>query len=310
MGHSSSLEQEQHQQPGRPAGDSVPGPPLQSPDKQQAETGRAVHFNSQPEVCMRTGTSAWESSNSVSSTAPWIGGCGGSQAGRPGGTPRSLSTHMPALPEENHRPPTGAALGTVEMPSVPPLCSLMGAPAVGHQTRGITEATRTPADMEKTLRRRSLWQVGSVIEVFSSSLRRWCVALVTQVSQNQFLSVSFPDAKGELLSKLLARTDLQLASFRSNISELPPSFKAVPSQSRPGEFSCLDTAKGIKYQTLELAWRAHIEGLINPGVDPKSFADPGPVPATTLQAGASPNFAQRYPSLDSASQFGSRFQLL
>lgn len=255
---------------------------------------------------MRTGSSAWESSagnNAMSSTAPsWFGGGGGSQAGRPGGTTKSLlASQLPAVPEENSkRPPTAASLGTVEMPSGPPVCSLMGASAVAHQTNGTTEVARPPSEMANTLRQRSLWQVGSVVEVFSASLGRWCVALVTQVSQNQFLSVSFPDTKGELLSKMLARSDLQLACFGSNISEQPPGFKAVPSQSRKGEFSHLDVAKGIKYQTLELAWRAHIERLIDPRVDPKSYADPGPAPAT--QAGASPNFAQRYPSLDSATQ--------
>lgn len=268
---------------------------------------------------MRTGSSAWESgmgstaapmssaaapmsstaAPTSSTAAPWFGCSGGSQAGRPGGTTRSLPSQLPALPEEERqRPPTAAALGTVEMPSGPSVWSLMGAPAVSHQTNGVTEAPRTPAEMASTLRQRSLWQVGSVVEVFSASLGRWCVALVTQVSQNQFLSVSFPDAKGELLSKMLARSDMQLACFGSNISELPPGFKAVPSQSRKGEFSYLDVAKGIKYQTLELAWRAHIERLIDPKVDPKSYADPGPLP-TTSQANASP-VPQRYPSLDSS----------
>jgi len=302
MGQGGGHEQhQQHLPPDRPAADGVSAPPLQSPERQHSEGGKAVHFASQPEVYMRTASSAWESSNSnsMSSTAPWFGGCGASQAGRPGGTTRSLATQLPALPEENKRPPTAASLGTLEMPSGPSVCSIIGPPAVGHQTNGtngITEAPRTPADMERTLRQRSLWQVVSVVEVFSASLGRWCVALVTQVSQNQFLSVSFPDAKGELLSKMLARSDLQLACFGSNISDLPPGFKAVPSQSRPGEFSYLDIAKGIKYQTLELAWRAHIERLIDPRVDPKSYADPGPVPATSSQA------AQRYPSLDSATQ--------
>jgi len=301
MGQSSSHEQhpQQHQQNSRPAHDGVAVPPLQSSDKQHAETGKAVHFASQPEVYMRTGSSAWESSNSMSSTALWCGG--GSQAGRPGGTTRSLPSQLPALSEERQRPPTTAALGTVEMPSAPPVCSLMGVPSMGHQTNGMTEVARTPAEMHNTLRLRSAWQVGSVVEVFSASLGRWCVAMVTQVSQNQFLSVSFADAKGELLSKMLARSDLQLACFGSNIAELPPGFKAVPSQSRPGECSYLDVAKGIKYQTLELAWRAHIERLIDPKVDPKSYADPGPLPATTLQAGACPNLG-RYPSLDSATQ--------
>lgn len=44
--------------------------------------------------------------------------------------------------------------------------------------------------------------------------------------------------------------------------ELPPGFQTRPSQSRPGQLVYLDATTGIKYASLQLAWRTHFERLL------------------------------------------------
>lgn len=217
--------------------------------------GRAVHFASQDEVYMRTNSSAWSSD---AGRSIW-------NSAQSGSIPP-----LPTVPDERLRPMEVRSSRSMSLPIDP--VSHREAP----ETTIGSEVARAPADMASTLRLRSLWQVGSMLEVFSTSLGCWHVALVTQVTQGQLLTVRFADAKGELLSKMLARSDMQLAALGSNLNDLPPGFKTVPSQSRPGQVAFLDAAKGIKYQNFELAWRAYIERLIDPAVDPRKYADPGP----------------------------------
>jgi len=127
-------------------------------------------------------------------------------------------------------------------------------------------------DVGAALRRRSVWAPGSMVEVYSSSLGRWCIGFVAHINKDQLLTVRFYDHRGPdgpLLAKNLARSDLQIAVFGSNLMELPPGFRQVPSQSRPGDVTYLDTASGMKFQGLELAWRHQLEKMLDPSVDPR-----------------------------------------
>merc|ERR1712244_134586 len=44
--------------------------------------------------------------------------------------------------------------------------------------------------------------------------------------------------------------------------ELPPGFQQRPSHSRRGQFVYLDATTGVKYASPELAWRVHLERLL------------------------------------------------
>jgi len=146
-----------------------------------------------------------------------------------------------------------------------------GSPVAGH---GHGQGQGGGDVLGNELRRRATWEPGSVVEVYCSSLGQWCVGLVANINKDGLLTVRFADKSGGLLAKNLVRSDMQLATFGSNTSELPPGVQAVPSQSRPGQMSYLDTAAALKFHSLELAWRHHLERLIDPTVDPRKYAGP------------------------------------
>jgi len=172
--------------------------------------------------------------------------------------------------------------------------SPLGPPStVGSPAR--PEAARPAGDMTTALKQRNSWEAGSIVEVYSMTLGCWHPGLIRQVTKDKMLHVCFGGGpNGALLEKTLARSDLQLAVFGSNTDMLPTGFKKVPSQSRPGQSSYFDTGSGIKFLSPDLAWRHHIERLIDPSVDPRTYAEPGP-------SGGSPNVAQ-FPSSKGAKE--------
>jgi len=103
-----------------------------------------------------------------------------------------------------------------------------------------------------------VWQAGSVVEVFSSSLGRWLMALVTQVSKGK-MSVWLADDRSTLGLQDLSFMDLQLAGVGTHILDLPVGFRMVPSKTRPGQVAYLDLDMNRKLSSRELAWRYHIE---------------------------------------------------
>mmetsp|Transcript_85199 Transcript_85199/g.224687 ORF Transcript_85199/g.224687 Transcript_85199/m.224687 type:complete len:181 (-) Transcript_85199:207-749(-) len=130
-----------------------------------------------------------------------------------------------------------------------------------------------PSELEAALRQRYAWVPGTVIDVYSASMVRWFAGLVAQINRDQSLMVRFVDPNGALLAKNLARTDLQLAAFGSHFAEMPSGFREVPSKSRPNSVVYMDATSGMKFNNLELAWRHHIQRLIDPSVDPAKYAE-------------------------------------
>ncbi|CAE7588054.1 RFESD, partial [Symbiodinium sp. CCMP2456] len=116
--------------------------------------------------------------------------------------------------------------------------------------------------MQQELRLRQTWGPGSVLEVFSSSLGGWSVGVVTKVTKDDKVVVQFTNEAQEPLMKVLPRSDVQLATLGCNTQSLPPHFRSVPSQSRPGQVSYLDSAHNCRYSTPESAWRQHFQDLL------------------------------------------------
>mmetsp|Transcript_35800 Transcript_35800/g.82160 ORF Transcript_35800/g.82160 Transcript_35800/m.82160 type:complete len:287 (-) Transcript_35800:86-946(-) len=113
------------------------------------------------------------------------------------------------------------------------------------------------------LRQRTTWAEGSVLEVYSARLSTWLVGFVAQVGQPtpDMITVQFSCDGAKLLQKSLARNDMQLATFGSHLSALPPCFQSTPSKSRPGDVSYMDAETGAKFQTKDLAWQAYYEKM-------------------------------------------------
>eukprot|EP00929_Paragymnodinium_shiwhaense_P053478 TRINITY_DN26764_c0_g1_i1.p1 TRINITY_DN26764_c0_g1~~TRINITY_DN26764_c0_g1_i1.p1 ORF type:complete len:514 (+),score=80.98 TRINITY_DN26764_c0_g1_i1:104-1645(+) len=112
---------------------------------------------------------------------------------------------------------------------------------------------------------RESWDVGSVLEVYSSSSGRWYVARVMKVQQQSaqdVMTVQFVTDDGPKM-KSQYRSDSALAVFGTNVvSELPPGFETKPSQSKPGTVVYFDATTGTKYARPELAWQVHLERLL------------------------------------------------
>jgi len=121
----------------------------------------------------------------------------------------------------------------------------------------------SPAAVEA--RQRQSWQVGSILEVFSSTSGIWNIARVMQVREGEdadVLTVKFYVEDGPK-QKLLLRSDSQLALLGRNTGgKLPPGFKIKASQSHPGEAVYFDATTGSKYASLDMAWQTHFERLM------------------------------------------------
>eukprot|EP00440_Ansanella_granifera_P064749 gb/GFBE01070203.1/.p1 GENE.gb/GFBE01070203.1/~~gb/GFBE01070203.1/.p1 ORF type:complete len:304 (+),score=34.62 gb/GFBE01070203.1/:1-912(+) len=138
----------------------------------------------------------------------------------------------------------------------------LGSAPLGSAPLGSALLLKAP-DMQEELRQRKGWGPGAVVEVFSGTFGRWLVALVTKVSEDrQSVVVQFCSSDGAPLMKTLLRSDVQLAVFGSHTNELPPNVREVPSQTRPGQTSYLDQARGLKFAALDDAWRSHFEQLM------------------------------------------------
>eukprot|EP00927_Polykrikos_kofoidii_P040020 TRINITY_DN34291_c0_g1_i1.p1 TRINITY_DN34291_c0_g1~~TRINITY_DN34291_c0_g1_i1.p1 ORF type:complete len:900 (-),score=150.41 TRINITY_DN34291_c0_g1_i1:114-2813(-) len=102
--------------------------------------------------------------------------------------------------------------------------------------------------------------VPDVLEAFSNSAATWFVAIC--VGENDgVLTVRFLDGGGRR-EKAARHDDVrQLAPFGTHIALglLPPGFRAVPSSTRPGTLSYLDTEAQKKYASPQLAWQAYLE---------------------------------------------------
>merc|ERR1719421_1529441 len=115
------------------------------------------------------------------------------------------------------------------------------------------------------LNQRKSWDVGCVLEVFSSSAGKWYIAQLAQVGDKataHMITVQFVGDNGQIMQKTMPRSDVQLANFGRNTRQMPPGFQKVASQSRAGEFSYLDSSNGQKYQTKELAWQNYYANIL------------------------------------------------
>lgn len=113
---------------------------------------------------------------------------------------------------------------------------------------------------------RETWEEGSIVEVYSATLGRWYPARVMKAELADegadVLTVQFSTDDG-LKIKAMYRSDAMLSPFGTHLhGELPPGFQRRPSQSRPGQVTFLDATTGRKYASDDLAWRVHLERLI------------------------------------------------
>lgn len=117
----------------------------------------------------------------------------------------------------------------------------------------------TPTSVVTELERRRRWDRGCIVEVFSASLDRWCVARVADTCMAGAVTVRFLGHHGCLLQKTLPKNDLQLAVLGSHTTELPPDFRTVSSKSLPGRNAYLNAGTGLKYQCRSQAWAVYFD---------------------------------------------------
>jgi len=124
----------------------------------------------------------------------------------------------------------------------------------------------------------------TILEVYSNSARSWFVALIALTGPSGVpCAVRFIDEQGRVREKALRPADAALlAPFGANLGgKPPPGFLAVPSTSRPGQFSFMDQAGQTKYATAELSWQAYLQKYIT---DAASASAGCPKEPTTLAA--------------------------
>merc|ERR1719221_43271 len=111
---------------------------------------------------------------------------------------------------------------------------------------------------------RGEWKAGSIVEVFSESANCWNVAFVLRVQpggSDDVLTLQYW-LNEESKNKQMHRSDVHIQPLGSHTSDLPPGFHMRPSESKPGEYVCMDATTGLKYATAEIAWQRHFERLI------------------------------------------------
>lgn len=131
---------------------------------------------------------------------------------------------------------------------------------------------RRDIELEAELQQRREWDTGSVVEVYSSSLGRWNIGLV-EAARDQFLVVRFMGDDGNMLAKNLAPFDMQLARFGKNVRSLPVGFIKVPSTSRKNQVAYMEVSTTTKFINPALAWRHHLERLLDPNVKKTKYAN-------------------------------------
>lgn len=156
-------------------------------------------------------------------------------------------------------------------------------------------------------RSRDAWNMGSVVEIYAASTGRWHIASVIWVARSKpdVLTMQFYTEEGAK-NKSLYRNDHQLAPLGTYCrGELPPGFATKPSQSRPGQTAYLDSNTGVRYESVELAWKTHFERVFKqapPGMDTVRepvggrAGPPSPLPTaagTSSSAASLPSMAPR-----------------
>jgi len=124
----------------------------------------------------------------------------------------------------------------------------------------------------------------TILEVYSNTSRSWFVALIALTGPSGVpCAVRFIDEQGRVREKALRPADAALlAPFGAHLGgKPPPGFLAVPSTSRPGQFSFMDQAGQTKYATAELSWQAYLQKSIT---DAASASAGCPKEPTTLAA--------------------------
>mmetsp|Transcript_576 Transcript_576/g.928 ORF Transcript_576/g.928 Transcript_576/m.928 type:complete len:583 (-) Transcript_576:83-1831(-) len=155
-----------------------------------------------------------------------------------------------------------------------PLCASGGSSAAytASDEATVTTPVTAPAALPRPgiapheAKVRAAWDVGSILEIYSSSAGRWHVSHVTKVERGSgpdVLTMQFYVDDGAK-NKALYRTDPQLAPFGTRTwGELPAGMEVKPSQNRPGQFVCFDTRTGVKYESPELAWAWYFDQMQN-----------------------------------------------
>lgn len=124
-----------------------------------------------------------------------------------------------------------------------------------------TAGSRFDEDVLGSSSKRSSWEVGSILEVFSASANRWYAAHIIEIKRaDDVLTVQFYAEDGAK-QKSMYRSDTALQALGTNMRDLPPGFETRPSQSRPGHVTYFDATTGVKYADPELAWGVHFERL-------------------------------------------------
>lgn len=104
----------------------------------------------------------------------------------------------------------------------------------------------------------SAWGHGAIVEFcVCASSGCWLPALVVSAN-SETLVIYFLDS-GMFCELSLHQSDERLAPIGTHEQQPPPGFGAVQSHSRPGRQSYLDQMVGVKYASLELVWRVHLE---------------------------------------------------
>jgi len=102
---------------------------------------------------------------------------------------------------------------------------------------------------------REQWHVGSAVEIFSNTDRRWNIGWVVQEDPlGNVFHVLFNDGEGpHLKCKSVRRDDQQLEPVGTNLRKLPMYFELAP------DGSLLQRTTNRRCSTFEEAWRVHYE---------------------------------------------------
>jgi len=105
---------------------------------------------------------------------------------------------------------------------------------------------------------RESWRVGSAVEVFSNSDRRWHIGwVVAEDLAGDLFRVLFDDQSPALKCKILGRDDVKLAPVGTSIHRLPPHCEVVAAGRNVPMLQHQPT--GRRCATLEEAWAVHFD---------------------------------------------------
>jgi hypothetical protein len=108
----------------------------------------------------------------------------------------------------------------------------------------------------------SSWYAGAVIEYRAPPWNQWVPALILQTSIHDYtLTVEFMMMGVPHEHTVPSQSEL-LAPLGTHEQGLPPGFWSRPSKSRPGQLAYADKVTGARYGTAELAWKVHLERML------------------------------------------------